>query len=154
MGEAEGDRIRFRPSQALLLDALLAAQQEVSVDRGFADLRRKLRSFDGVSPRDEPRGFSGQLRNYQKEGLGWLDFLRDFRLGGCLADDMGLGKTVQVLALLQSRRMRPEEGDGRRAPSLVVVPRSLVFNWIEEAERFTPNLRVLDYTGPAAQGCS
>jgi SNF2 family DNA or RNA helicase len=66
-----------------------------------------------------------------------LHFLRDFRLGGCLADDMGLGKTVQVLALLQSRRMRPKDGDAGRKPSLAVVPRSLVFNWVEEAQRFT-----------------
>ncbi len=152
LGTAEEDHIRFHPSQALLLDALLAAQGNVSVDRRFADIRRKLRSFNGVSPKKEPRGFSGELRPYQKEGLGWLNFLRDFRLGGCLADDMGLGKTVQVLALLQSRRMRPKDAEGRRAPSLAVVPRSLVFNWLEEAQRFAPNLRVLDYTGPQRNG--
>ncbi len=148
LGETEEDRIRFRPSQALLLDALLAAQKQVSVDRQFAHVRRKLRSFEGVTRREEPRGFSGGLRDYQKDGLGWLHFLRDFRLGGCLADDMGLGKTVQVLALLQSRRIRPKNGAAGRKPSLAVVPRSLVFNWIEEAQRFTPKLRVLDYTGP------
>ena len=143
---AEEGRIRFRTSQALLLDALLAAQEQVSFDKRFTEIRRKLRSFRGVAPGKEPRGFHGELRNYQKEGLGWLNFLRDFSLGGCLADDMGLGKTVQVLALLQARRMR-KNGDGGKAPSLVVVPRSLVFNWIEEARRFAPNLRVLDYTG-------
>jgi len=152
MGSVEEERVRFRPSQAMLLDALLAAHQQVSVDRQFEHLRRKLRSFDGVSPRNEPRGFRGELRNYQKEGLGLLDFLRDFRLGGCLADDMGLGKTVQVLAQLQARRLRSKNGDGSRAPSLAVVPRSLVFNWIEEAGRFTPNLRVLDYTGTLRAG--
>ena len=62
---------------------------------------------------DEPPGFCGQLRHYQKAGLGWLDFLQEFRLGGCLADDMGLGKTVQVLAMLQQRALRPV---GRRRP--------------------------------------
>ena len=87
----------------------------------------------GVSQRQEPRGFSGQLRDYQKDGLGWLHFLRDFRLGGCLADDMGLGKTVQVLALLQSRRMRRRTDDAGRRPSWRSCPRSLVFNWMEEA---------------------
>jgi superfamily II DNA or RNA helicase len=151
LGEAEGHSVRFRPCQALLLDALLAAEKDASVDRQFAHVRRKLRSFQGVARRGEPRGFRGQLRDYQKDGLGWLDFLRDFRLGGCLADDMGLGKTVQVLALLQSRRLRPKR-DGRRGPSLVVVPRSLVFNWIDEARRFTPNLRIRDYTGQARNG--
>ncbi len=153
LGEAEGKAIRFRSSQALLLDALLAAQEQVTVDAPFAQLREKLRTFNGVGPADEPQGFSGALRAYQKTGLGWLRFLQDFRLGGCLADDMGLGKTVQVLAMLQERRARPADGagapgtPGRRPPSLAVVPRSLVFNWIEEAKRFTPELRVLDYTG-------
>jgi len=148
LGEVDHDHVRFRPSQALFLDALLAARDEaISVDRPFARLRRKLQSFDGIAPRTEPRGFRGELREYQREGLGWLHFLRDFGFGGCLADDMGLGKTIQVLALLQSRRMRPKDADGRRAPSLAVVPRSLVFNWLDEADRFTPNLRVLNYTG-------
>ena len=78
------------------------------------------------------RTFVGTLREYQREGLGWLHFLRRFQLGGCLADDMGLGKTVQVLALLDSRRETRAPGDAKR-PSLVVVPRSLVFNWIREA---------------------
>src|SRR5262249_52495687 len=63
-----------------------------------------------------------------------------------LADDMGVGKTAQVLALFEKRRALRKKGDLPRA-SLVVVPRSLVFNWRQEAERFTPRLRVLDYTG-------
>ena len=147
LAETDGDSLRFAPSQALLLDALLAEQENVAVDRQFAAFRRKLQAFDGIKPSKEPRGFHGKLREYQKEGLGWLHFLREFRLGGCLADDMGLGKTVQVLALLQSRRLsRPKKGQVRK-PSIVVVPKSLVFNWIDEATRFTPNLRMLDYTG-------
>ncbi len=147
LGETDGDALRFAPSQAMLLDALLAAQPDVDVDQQFDQFRRKLRSFDGVKPHEEPPQFAGELRHYQQEGLGWLNFLQEFRFGGCLADDMGLGKTVQVLALLESRRTRTLEDGRTRAPSLVVVPRSLVFNWIEEAARFTPELRVLDYTG-------
>jgi len=58
-----------------------------------------------VAPADSPSGFHGVLRPYQREGLGWLHFLQQFGLGGCLADDMGLGKTVQVLSLLEERRM-------------------------------------------------
>ena len=148
MGEAEGDKLRFKPSQALLLDAWLAAQPEVDVDAAFDQVRQRLRCFEGVRSHDEPAGFSGVLRPYQREGLGWLMFLEEFGFGGCLADDMGLGKTIQLLAMLIERRNRPI-GDGGRRPSLVVVPRSLVQNWIEEARRFTPDLRVLDYTGLA-----
>jgi len=135
------DGLRFRSSQAALLDALLAALPEVEADKKFERARTELRSFDRVEAAAEPTSFRGELRPYQREGLGWFHFLRRFGLGGCLADDMGLGKTVQVLALLEARRL---EGAG---PSLVVVPRSLVFNWRQEAERFTPELRVLDHTG-------
>ena len=92
---------------------------------------------------DAPEGFTGTLRPYQEEGLGWLDYLERFGFGGILADDMGLGKTIQVLALLQYRK---EQGTAE-GPALAVVPRSLVFNWLEEAAKFTPNLNVLDYTG-------
>jgi len=147
MGQAEGESLRFRPTQAMLLDALLAAQENVQVDRGYRNFRKRLAKFDGVKPRATPRTFHGELRDYQKQGLGWLHFLRDFQFGGCLADDMGLGKTIQILALLESRRTRRVGKGQRRAPSLAVVPKSLVFNWIDEAARFTPNLRVLNYTG-------
>jgi superfamily II DNA or RNA helicase len=147
MAEAKGDSLRFARSQTLLLDALLAEQENVRVDRKFAALRSKLGSFEGVKPSAEPRGFHGKLRKYQKEGLGWLNFLNEFGFGGCLADDMGLGKTIQVLALLQSRRLKRPSGGKKRKPSIVVVPKSLVFNWIDEAARFTPNLRTLNYTG-------
>ncbi len=147
LGRVEGDAVRFRPSQAMLLDALLAALPQVAVDRRFDRLRETLRTSAGVAARAAPRGFVGTLREYQQAGLGWLRFLQDAGFGGCLADDMGLGKTVQVLAHLESRRTRRTTG-GTRSPSLAVVPRSLVFNWKDEAAKFTPKLRVLDYTGP------
>jgi len=138
--EPEGDALRYRKSQALLLDALLAAEpKNVSSDEAFARLREKLGGFAGIRPADAPTDFVGTLRPYQREGLGWMRFLGELGFGGCLADDMGLGKTVQVLALLADSK----------GPSLVVVPRSLVFNWKAEAFKFAPKLRVLDHTGVA-----
>ena len=149
LGEVEGDHLRFKRSQVGLLDALLAAQPEVTFDATFSKARDELQRFNGIAAVDPPAGFVGQLREYQRDGLGWLQFLRQFGCGGCLADDMGLGKTVQVLALLESRRQeRARSTNGARVgPSLVVVPRSLVFNWRQEAARFAPQLRVLDHTG-------
>jgi superfamily II DNA or RNA helicase len=147
------DAVRFLPSQALLLDTLLAAAPEVDVDERFADLRQRLSTTHELAPEEAPDGFRGTLRAYQKEGLGWLTLLGGLGLGGCLADDMGLGKTIQVLALLEKRRRRVEDpagngnGDGGRRPTLVVAPRSLVYNWLDEASRFTPDLATLDYTG-------
>jgi superfamily II DNA or RNA helicase len=148
-GEAVDDHVRFRRSQAALLDALLATQPAVSVDEAFRRAREGLSTFDRIEPMHPPPSFEGRLRPYQQEALGWFAFLRQFGFGGCLADDMGLGKTVMVLALLLQRAEtggRDETGQDHR-PSLAVVPRSLVFNWLDEARRFAPSLRLLDYTG-------
>ncbi len=161
LGEVEGESLRFKRSQTGLLDALLASQPQVRFDEAFARARRELQSFDGIRAEEPTEGFTGELRDYQKEGLGWIHFLQRFGFGGCLADDMGLGKTVQVLALLEARRELRAKQKSKRAnngnptaPSLVVVPRSLVFNWMEEAARFTPRLRMLDHTGmKRVKGC-
>ncbi len=133
---------RFARSQAALLDALLASEPAANVDAAFRHARAALAAGEAPEPLDPPPGFGAELRPYQRAGLGWLDFLRRTGFGGVLADDMGLGKTVQVLALLEARR---QAGAG---PSLAVVPRSLVFNWVREAERFAPAMRVRVHHGP------
>lgn len=146
MGDAGSDHIHFHPSQAGLLDALLSAQPVVDCDEQFRHIRRELERFQSVGPAEQPEGFCGRLREYQREGLGWMHFLRQFSFGGCLADDMGVGKTAQVLALIETRRELRVKGE-IDAPSLVVVPKSLIFNWKQEIQKFTPQVRVLDYTG-------
>lgn len=148
LGQAEGDHVRFRASQAGLLDALLAIEPQSSCDAAFARARQQLAGFAGVAAAKQPPGFRGELRDYQRLGLGWLLFLRRFGLGGCLADDMGVGKTAQALALLEKRRTA-RGADAPAGPALIVAPRSLIFNWKQEAARFTPRLRLLDYTGSA-----
>ncbi len=151
--KADGGAIRFNSNQVILLDMLLAELPEAQFDKTFHAARERLQSFEGVSPMEPPTSFHGELRPYQKVGLGWFQFLRNFGFGGCLADDMGLGKTVQALALLEDRRLQRYEGaesapgDQPQSASLAVVPKSLIFNWIEEAKRFSPNLKILDYTG-------
>jgi hypothetical protein len=143
LSEVTEDALRFGKTQAMILDALLATMPlDVNVDAAFEQARKELARFDGVETAEPPETFTGTLRPYQKLGLGWLQFLQRIGFGGCLADDMGLGKTIQVLAMLDQRRLA---GGG---PSLVVVPRSLVHNWMAEAAKFTPNLRVLDQSGP------
>jgi superfamily II DNA or RNA helicase len=150
LGSVSGNHLRFTRPQAGLLDALLANEPDVNVDELFSRVRRELREFSGVAAADAPAGFGGELRGYQREGLGWLEFLQRFGFGGCLADDMGLGKTIQVLALLEARRVgRAENGAAPRLPSLVVVPRSLIFHWREEAARFAPELKILEHFGSA-----
>ena len=103
-----------------------------------------LREFERIDEFPLPTDFIGTLRPYQKAGYDWMNFLRQYHFGGCLADDMGLGKTVMTLAMLQGRK---EANEGESCPSLLVMPTSLIYNWELEARRFTPNLRVLVYTG-------
>jgi SNF2 family DNA or RNA helicase len=100
---------------------------------------------DDGTPRElpEPVGFVGQLRPYQRRGLGWLRFMRQHGLGACLADDMGLGKTIQLIASLLADR-----ADGRTGPTLVICPTSVLGNWRHELARFGPDLRVLVHHGP------
>jgi superfamily II DNA or RNA helicase len=144
IGTVEGeDILRFTKSQIGFLDALLAATPAAKFDATFAKARGELTRFEGVAPADPSSSFTGTLRPYQRDGLGWLQFLRRFGFGGVLADDMGLGKTIQTLAMLDSRK-----GENGGGTALVVVPRSLVFNWKQEAAKFTPALRVLDQSGP------
>lgn len=108
--------------------------------RAFAD---KLADFKKIKVVKPPSTFKAQLRDYQQEGLNWLQFLREYNLAGILADDMGLGKTVQALAHLSC------EADSKRLskPCLIIVPTSLVSNWKNEAQRFAPNLSVLTLHG-------
>lgn len=101
-----------------------------------------LRNFQDIEDQDLSQNFKGTLRPYQKAGFNWLLFLNQFNFGGCLADDMGLGKTVQTLAMLQK-----EKDKGQSCASLLVMPTSLIYNWEKEAAKFTPNLKVLNYTG-------
>ena len=93
-----------------------------------------------------PVELNAELRDYQHEGLNWLNFLDDFNFGGCLADDMGLGKTLQVIAFILSQR----EKRGHTT-NLVVVPTSLIFNWQEEVRKFAPSIKVLVHYGPDRQ---
>ena len=143
IGKLKQGVLRFNRSQAILLDALLSAQPSVEKDDTFKNLMEAMKGDLVMGPVSNPDGFKGELRSYQQHGLGWLQVLRRIALGGCLADDMGLGKTVQVLALLGEVY---RDGTVKR-PTLVVAPRSLVFNWKQESERFTPHLRVVEYTG-------
>lgn len=151
LGDVEAGQVRFRSSQALLLDALLAADDKAVFDKGFGQVRERLRKTHQVKALSQPKGFGTKLRDYQKHGQGWMACLHQLQLGGCLADDMGLGKTVQVLSWLETLRLRNADAADRR-PSLVVVPKSLVFNWVSEAEKFAPKLRVLNYTGKERLG--
>lgn len=102
-----------------------------------------LRSFEQIDDKPLSFTFKGELRPYQKAGYNWMQFLREYKLGGCLADDMGLGKTIQTLALLADLYTQ----SGGATASLLVMPTSLLYNWEAEARKFTPDLRILVHSG-------
>lgn len=145
LGKTKGDDIRFQRAQGIFMSAWLEEDTNVRSDAVFQTLIKTLRAKNTIKPRQPAKSFKGQLRDYQLEGLTWLSFLKNSGLGGILADDMGLGKTVQVLAHLNSEYATRKKGHHR--PSLIIVPKSLMFNWQQEAANFTPRLKVLCYAG-------
>ncbi|MCE1190024.1 MAG: DEAD/DEAH box helicase [Ignavibacteria bacterium] len=138
----EDGKLRFSVAQAGAVLAIMEEADEGDSDAAFKKNIARLRDFTSIARQKLPSGLKAKLRTYQKHGLDWFYFLQEFRFGGILADDMGLGKTIQVLTLLLNEKERNAGG-----PSLVVVPTSVVFNWLKEAERFTPELRILNHTG-------
>ncbi|MEM9165571.1 MAG: DEAD/DEAH box helicase [Planctomycetota bacterium] len=96
---------------------------------------------------EQPEGFKGTLRPYQLRGYSWLNFLERFGFGACLADDMGLGKTIQLLARFAHEREEATARGDTVKPTLLIVPTSVVGNWMHEANRFTPSLRVMIHHG-------
>ncbi len=139
-GRSSGDRLKVPLAEAdslLDIDDLIAGRgDETAQIDGYL---QRLRADEMPGDMTPPPGFRGELRDYQRAGLAWMQSLRANSVAGILADDMGLGKTAQTLA-----HIAMEEHEGRLTdPCMVVVPTSLVPNWVAEAGRFTPHLRVV-----------
>ena len=146
--------------------SLLTDTFDNKVEIGFERLE-KLLVPDQIPVIETPSGLNCTMRQYQNDGLNWLNFLQTAGLGGCLADDMGLGKTIQTLALLQhnkenlmpSQRTEVEIEAKKRVEqvlfdspkslftSLIIVPASLIYNWENEIKRFVPQMKVYSYKG-------
>ncbi len=148
-GEVKNGRNRLPGSQAAFFKSTLDVLDGVDVEappEWLKEVEAQLKParLETVSPLDE---LQAELRPYQQEGLNWLRYLETAGLCGILADEMGLGKTLQTLAWLQLPRQRRGE---KAAPALIVCPTSLVENWIEEGQRFTPDLKFVNLTGQSA----
>jgi superfamily II DNA or RNA helicase len=118
---------------------------EVSAVRGCGWLDPFLKRLCGEQAFETlstPEAFCGELRPYQVRGFSWLVYLRSWGFGACLADDMGLGKTIQALAFLLYQKAA-----GEKRTVLLVGPMSVLGNWVKEAQRFAPDLRVLLHHG-------
>jgi superfamily II DNA or RNA helicase len=146
-----------RPSDSLRVSKLDAPRLAELTDmkrwkfkgaQAVRNLAARLKNLGGIQPIEPPQGLALELRPYQREGLAWLQYLREHELAGILADDMGLGKTAQTLAHL----LLEKEAGRLDRPALVVLPTSLIFNWKREAERFAPALKVLSLHGKDRAG--
>jgi len=143
----ESPSLRISRYQAGLWEELAALGVVTEQARAWQRQVGALLELDALEEREPPATLEASLRPYQREGFAWLASLWDLELGGILADDMGLGKTLQALALICHARERdPDTG-----PFLVVAPTSVVSNWVAEAARFAPSLRVRAVTDTLAR---
>ena len=116
--------------------------EEKVAAKTFAKSRAIFEGFNTIQKkRYKLPKINATLRPYQKDGFKWLKYLQDNKLGGCLADDMGLGKTLQAITLLAT------DYPAEKKPSLVVMPKSLLFNWKNEIEKFAPQLSTYTFYG-------
>ena len=138
LGEGRGPDgdLRLSPLAAGVAEDLLEGVGQLDASEDWRSRVSLIAEAEKLTP-VLPSTFKGELRDYQLEGFQWLMRLAHWGAGACLADDMGLGKTIQALAVLAAR--------GPLGPSLVVAPTSVSPNWMTEAERFAPTLRVKDF---------
>ncbi|MBX9573670.1 MAG: DEAD/DEAH box helicase [Candidatus Obscuribacterales bacterium] len=129
---------------AVQIQHLIDDEMKLKASNSFIALAQRLRQLQSPPIVDPPREFNGTLRQYQKQGLSWMQFLAEFDLGGIIADDMGLGKTIQILAHI----CLTKEKGLLDAPFLIVCPTSVLPNWMAEAQRFVPSLNIMSYYGP------
>lgn len=117
-------------------------EASVKGDNYLSKLKKYKSNLDDIEvPAINLSGLNGKLRPYQEEGVKWLMNLHQIGISGCLSDDMGLGKTVQVLTLLL------QVLNNETKPTLIILPKSLIFNWVKEIEKFTPSLNYSIYYG-------
>ncbi len=124
---------------------------DLSRDASFKEL---IKNFYSTSDLDiaVPQELKSVMRNYQKTGFRWLKSLSRYGFGGILADDMGLGKSLQIISLLKSEKeARGAAGGEKSRPSIIVCPTTLVLNWVNEFNKFAPDMRVLPVLGKSAE---
>lgn len=126
-------KVSFAAISSLYEDEILSRELKLEL----ASYHAKIDDFNTITRVEVPETLNGTLREYQAQGLNWLNFLDEFGFGGCLADDMGLGKTIQVIAFMLLQQQR-----GKHPSNLIIVPATLIFNWQEELKKFGPTLKV------------
>lgn len=140
-GELKNDKLKISKLKFSIVEQLFENLEDENLLQELAEKRSKLKEFKQIKNIRKPKEIKAKLRDYQKEGYKWLNFLDEFQWGGILADDMGLGKTLQVLTFLQKKIKTSKRAN------LIVVPATLLFNWQNEIEKFAPSLKVMEHYG-------
>jgi SNF2 family DNA or RNA helicase len=143
VGYIDDQKLKIQKLKFNLIDELFEEIDDFQLINELAEKKELLKNFTKVEKVTIPKSIKATLRDYQKEGFYWLNFLDKFSFGGCLADDMGLGKTLQMITFLAQQK------DLKHGTSLVVLPKSLLYNWSAELDKFCPNLKYLHYHGTA-----
>lgn len=132
--EIERGIISRAKNYGYFLNSTLQRIKNVVLDREFKEMNENLKAICSKDEEKEIKRVFPMLRDYQVYGIQWLQTLKRLGLGGILADDMGLGKTLQTIAYLAL--------ENRELPSIVIAPKSLVYNWKSEFEKFAPDIQV------------
>ena len=136
------DKFTVKTYRAGLISELKNLDVELVLSDEFKKFWEQMSSFSTTEELDLPKDINAEFREYQIKGFSWLWFMYKYGLNGILADDMGLGKTLQALAAIQ----KAKEVDGS-APTLVICPTTVVFNWEAEIQKFAPTLSCLKLSG-------
>jgi SNF2 family DNA or RNA helicase len=142
MGSIHNDAIKLSKLHFNIIDELIGEINDEDIYQELQEKKQKLLHFKEIKDVPFPTNVQATLRDYQLEGYKWLNFLDEFKWGGCLADDMGLGKTLQMLTFFQEQQNRDPKGT-----NLVVLPTTLIFNWQAEVEKFCPDLKYYVHRG-------
>lgn len=142
-GEIDGEIIKIAKSNFTEINKLFdIAVLSTEIKNELAEYTAKLSDHKDITTVEAPEELNATLRDYQLQGLNWLNLLDDLNFGGCLADDMGLGKTIQIIAFILLQRKKQKHNT-----NLVVVPTSLLFNWQAEVAKFAPSVQLFTHYG-------
>lgn len=144
VGEVSDSEIKISKFHFSIVDELYDNIDDGAIFEELEEKRKKIKGFSEIKEIPSPKKIKAELRDYQKAGLNWMNFLHEFNFGGCLADDMGLGKTLQVISFFSHLKIKEKT---KQLPHLVVVPKTLIFNWKNELEKFSSNLSAFVYSG-------
>jgi len=140
-GEIKNDQLQISKLRFSIIDEMFDNIDDAVIIEEIIEKKKRIAEFKQIDKINIPKTIKAKLRDYQKEGLNWLNFLDNMRWGGILADDMGLGKTLQILTFIQ------HISEKNKTPNLIILPTTLLFNWQKEIEKFAPKLKAFYHYG-------